>query len=91
VARREYNSKAWRDLRAVVLERDGWRCHLCGGMIDPNPRSHTEPLAGEADHLKPVAHGGSNQLTNLAAAHVRCNRRRGDSPAPKKYEQVRRL
>ena len=91
MARREYNTKAWRQLRDTVLERDGYRCHLCGGTIDPNPRTHTEPLAGVADHLKPVAHGGGNELSNLAAAHVRCNRQRGDAPAPKKYSTPRRL
>ena len=82
---RAYNNRAWKNLRPHILERDGYRCHLCGGNIDPNPRDYTEPTAGVADHLKPVAHGGTNEPHNLRAAHVKCNQKRGDKPAPKTY------
>jgi len=82
---RAYNTRDWKNLRPIVLERDNYRCHICGGDIDRNPRDYTEPNAGVADHLKPVAHGGTNEPHNLRAAHVKCNQQRGDKPAPKTY------
>ena len=62
-------TRRWRNLRRWVLARDGGICHLCG-------------LAGadSVDHLVARTHGGTNHLTNLAAAHLACNQRRGDKP-----------
>ena len=40
-------------------------CHWCGAQ------------ATTADHLQPVAHGGSHELTNLVPACARCNSARG--------------
>lgn len=63
-------SRRWREvIIPQVLRRDGGICHLCGG-----------PGAETADHLIPVAHGGSDNMTNLAAAHIPCNQRRGARP-----------
>ena len=90
---RAYNDRDWKNKRHLVLERDNYICHLCNnriGPIDPNPRDYTQPNAGVADHLKPVAHGGSNELHNLKAAHVICNQRRGDAPPPKHYKTAPR-
>lgn len=50
----------------MVLERDGWVCHLC----------HHQG-ATTVDHLVPVHLGGGNDLGNLAAAHLGCNSRKG--------------
>lgn len=61
--------RPWRRLIPVVLRRDGGTCHLCGRQG-----------ADTADHLVPHAHGGSDQLDNLKAAHRWCNRVRGDRP-----------
>lgn len=52
-----------------VYERDGMRCHLCGGHIGRADRS--------LDHLIPVVRGGAHAEWNLAAAHLLCNKRRG--------------
>ena len=82
---RAYNNRAWKNLRHQILERDNYRCHLCGGNIDPNPRNYNEPNAGVADHKTPVSRGGPNELWNLRAVHVRCNQKRGDKPLPKTY------
>lgn len=63
------------DLRAVA-ERDGWRCHLCGGVVPDRPwraRDRDPTL----DHLVPVAAGGEHSMRNIALAHNRCNWERG--------------
>jgi len=50
-------------------------CWICGGpFTDPND----PPVA---DHVIPRAHGGSDDITNLAPAHRSCNGRRGQSLA----------
>lgn len=62
--------RRWREVIVpAVIERDGGWCHLCG-----------RPGATTADHLVPWAHGGTDDMDNLAAAHIDCNRRRGDRP-----------
>lgn len=50
----------WRALRAEVLERDDYRCHLCGGWG-----------ADTAHHLIRRADGGTDTLDNLVAVHDR--------------------
>jgi 5-methylcytosine-specific restriction protein A len=55
----------WRRLVAQVIERDRGRCWLCGGHG-----------AMSADHVVRVRDGGSDELENLRAAHIECNRRR---------------
>jgi len=60
------STRRWRKLRAAVLVRDNGICHICG-------------LGGarSVDHIVPRAHGGSDELSNLAAAHGSCNSERG--------------
>lgn len=54
--------------RALVLDRTGGACYLCGRQLDP---------AGfDADHVTPAAHGGGLELGNAAPACPSCNRRR---------------
>ena len=62
-------------------ERDGWRCHLCGGKV-PNRDHKNRVLDPEIDHLVPVSAGGSHTWDNVALAHRRCNyERREVGPA----------
>lgn len=61
----------WRKLRSHILRRDHNTCHLCGGYITHG--------AGTADHLRPVSLGGAiYDPRNLKAAHMWCNRVRGN-------------
>lgn len=55
--------------RAIIFERDGWRCGIC----------HRKVKRSEAtiDHIIPVKAGGSNGPENLQTAHSRCNSRKG--------------
>jgi len=41
-----YYSQAWRELRAHVLKRDGYRCVVCGGDV-------SAVGAARVDHIKP--------------------------------------
>jgi 5-methylcytosine-specific restriction endonuclease McrA len=61
------STRAWRRMRAAVLERDGHRCHWCHGPAD------------SVDHLIARVRGGSDDETNLVAACVPCNSRRGQA------------
>jgi 5-methylcytosine-specific restriction endonuclease McrA len=58
--------RPWQRRKARIIRRDSGICHLCG-----------QPGADTADHLIPWSQGGSDHDTNLAAAHIRCNQRRG--------------
>lgn len=64
------STRRWRKLRAAVLARDRGICHLCG-----------RGGARSVDHLVPRAHGGSDDMANLAAAHLSCNSERGSRVA----------
>jgi 5-methylcytosine-specific restriction endonuclease McrA len=52
------------DLNAVI-RRDGWICHICGGLVLREELSF--------DHIIPLAKGGMHSNDNLAVAHRKCN------------------
>lgn len=59
--RKDLNTQEWRNLREIVLKRDGYRCAYCGNEAET------------VDHITPVNLGGGNELSNLLAACNRCN------------------
>jgi 5-methylcytosine-specific restriction endonuclease McrA len=61
-----------------VFMRDGWRCHLCGGMTDKSKRGTMHPKAPELDHIVPLARGGEHSYANTACAHKKCNAAKSD-------------
>lgn len=63
----------WRE----VCEAAGWACSICRGPIDPALR-FPDRMAGSVDHIVPLSKGGTDERSNLAAAHYSCNSRRGD-------------
>jgi 5-methylcytosine-specific restriction endonuclease McrA len=68
-----YRTRRWQIVRRQVLERDGWRCQLCGEPIDTQapPRS---PRSATVDHIVSLLDGGAwYDLPNLRAAHHVCN------------------
>jgi 5-methylcytosine-specific restriction endonuclease McrA len=56
-----------------VLERDGWRCHLCGYMTRKAMRGTYHPKAPELDHIVPISKGGEHSRRNTACACRSCN------------------
>ena len=65
--------------RHYIAERDKFRCGLCGGKVNMK-LTHPDPLFGSIDHIIPLSRGGSNDLSNLQLAHLRCNLSKNDRP-----------
>jgi 5-methylcytosine-specific restriction protein A len=55
--------------RAAILAASNI-CWLCG-----------KHGANTVDHVIPLSHGGTNDISNLKPAHKRCNSSRGNRPA----------
>lgn len=75
----------WKRIAAI---QGHLRCHICGDHCDPTDFSRTPSgafVAGitypSVDHIHPLARGGSNDLDNLALAHMLCNSWKSDSVA----------
>lgn len=60
-----------------IADRDGWRCHLCGGKV-PDRKYAARDNDPTIDHLIPQSKGGDDIRSNVALAHNRCNWERGD-------------
>ena len=64
---------------ALIFERDGYICQLCGQPTLPDApsiqkgRRVAHPLSPSVDHIVPMARGGRHRLSNLQCAHLRCN------------------
>lgn len=68
VSRRlELESGVWAALRSAVFLRDDFTCRYCGAR----------GVRLEADHVIPVARGGTTCMENLATACFPCNRSKG--------------
>ena len=55
----------WRKTRLLVIARDNGICHICGLFG-----------ADSVDHVIPHAKGGTDEMTNLKAAHKACNEKK---------------
>lgn len=73
--------------RFAIAERDGWRCHICGKSIPKDSRA-PDPKSLTLDHLVPISQGGPHTKDNVAAAHLRCNIRRGAGRLPAQLRLV---
>lgn len=63
-----------------VMERDGWRCYLCGCDTPRSLRGQMVPSAPEIDHVIPLAFGGVHALGNVRCACRQCNGEKSDKP-----------
>jgi 5-methylcytosine-specific restriction endonuclease McrA len=62
--------------RLAILDRDSYRCQLCGRALKMT-ESVPHPLAPTLDHIVPLAKGGRHEPENVQAAHFRCNSLKG--------------
>lgn len=60
-----------------IFERDGWRCHLCGQPVE-RIGNRRNPDGATIDHVVPLSRGGTDEPENVATAHWRCNRDKGN-------------
>lgn len=63
-----------------ILERDGWRCKLCGVSTPKKLRGTVDPRAPEIDHIVPIGAGGGHVKENVQCACRRCNGLKGSKP-----------
>lgn len=71
VERSGRGGRPWRRLREQVLVRDGYLCQC------DECKARAMPLvANEVDHIIPLAHGGTDALTNLMAINHDCHKRK---------------
>ncbi|MCE5295509.1 MAG: HNH endonuclease [Euryarchaeota archaeon] len=65
---RSLKERAWRKVRAAVIERDGRTCIDCGRSLKEYPGWYTE-----VHHIIPVIDGGSDHPSNLVTLCVECH------------------
>lgn len=87
------NKKAWRNKRKAlergasvaepinpdfILERDKYRCYICGIKTPKKLRGTFEDNAPEVDHIIPLSKGGLHVESNLRCACRKCNGLKSD-------------
>jgi 5-methylcytosine-specific restriction endonuclease McrA len=65
--RKTERAKVTPSLRYSVLQRDGFRCVICG-------RSAQDNISLEVDHIVPISKGGQTEYANLQTLCMDCNR-----------------
>ncbi len=69
---KEYQRKAMtQSLRYDVMQRDGFRCVLCGRTASDGVKLHV-------DHIRPVSKGGKTVISNLRTLCDECNLGKSD-------------
>lgn len=58
--------------RQRVFERDGWRCGICKGKVNPR-LSYPHDMSASLDHIIPMSLGGGHLYVNVQLAHLKCN------------------
>lgn len=60
---------------AAILERERWKCHLCGKRISKTAK-WPDPMSPSQDHVVPLSRGGAHEPANVLPAHLTCNVRK---------------
>jgi 5-methylcytosine-specific restriction endonuclease McrA len=77
MVRKQRSKAVRRRWHALIYERDGGRCYLCGQLVDRNFR-FPDIKSSTLDHVMPMSAGGSDDPSNLRLAHLGCNMDKGD-------------
>lgn len=75
IAAQQERLKLSASLRYQVLQRDQFRCQICGATKEDGVKLHV-------DHIFPVSKGGKTELSNLRTLCDRCNLGKSDSYNP---------
>lgn len=62
---------------AEIFERDGWRCGLCGRLVD-KALKYPDLFSPSLDHVLPLSKGGQHTRANVQLAHLTCNIKKRD-------------
>ena len=62
----------------ALLDRDGGSCSICDKTLDLD-LVWPDLMSVSIDHIHPVSLGGTNNIENLALAHLLCNIRKSNS------------
>jgi len=65
-----------RDRKVKVWKRDKWRCRYCHCKVEV-PGLHPHDAMATVDHVVPKSAGGSNRVSNLVTACLKCNNEKG--------------
>ena len=84
VPRPSFERNISRELRALVLDRNGFTCQSCGiGAGDPHPDDNQRPARLHVSHITDKSMGGRDEFSNLRAMCSVCNQgARNITPAP---------
>ena len=83
-----------KETRALVLERDGYTCQMCGlGAGDPDPTSPGRTVRIVMGHIIDKSDGGEDSQGNLRAICDACNSglQNCSPPRPKRIELLKLL
>jgi 5-methylcytosine-specific restriction endonuclease McrA len=73
-----------KETRAVVLERNGYTCQMCGlAAGDPDPFVSTRTVRLTMGHIKDKSKGGTDTPDNLRAICTNCNEGLQNAALPK--------
>jgi hypothetical protein len=79
-----------REYHALVRERDGDACWICGAVVPKGGRPACDPRRPTLDHVIERRHGGSNEPENLRLAHFGCNNARTNGQPTETRSKARR-
>lgn len=70
-------------LRAEILERNGFTCQQCGSAAgDPDLYNPARTVRLHVDHIVPISQGGTNTRDNLRALCSTCNQGKSNVQVP---------
>jgi len=76
---KEYRNQLTPSFKRRIFFASQGVCGICQTMIDLRLK-HPNPKSFSLDHIVPRSLGGSHSASNLQAAHLDCNARRGNKP-----------